>query len=73
MNGDEIRRECTEIRAMARPLTSLADLDPLISALRDKRVVCLGEASHGTHEFYAWRCEVTRRLIEDGDIAFIGV
>lgn len=73
MNGDEIRRECAEIRAIARPLTSLADLDPLVSALRDKRVVCLGEASHGTHEFYAWRCEVTRRLIEDGDIAFIGV
>jgi erythromycin esterase-like protein len=73
MNGDELRRECAEIRAIALPLTSLADLDPLVSALEKKRFVCLGEASHGTHEFYAWRCEVTRRLIEEGDIAFIGV
>ena len=30
----------------------------------DKRVVMLGECSHGTHEFYAARAAITRRLVE---------
>lgn len=30
-----------------------ASLDPLLARIGDVRVVCLGEASHGTHEFYA--------------------
>jgi erythromycin esterase-like protein len=30
----------------------------------DRRVVLLGEASHGTHEFYRERAEITKRLIE---------
>jgi erythromycin esterase-like protein len=30
----------------------------------DARIVLLGEATHGTHEFYAARAQITRRLIE---------
>ena len=71
--SDALRRECAEIRSLAHPLATLADLEPLTESLRNKRLICLGEASHGTHEFYAWRCELTRQLIEAGDISFIGV
>jgi erythromycin esterase len=62
-----------EIRSMARPLAVLDDLDPLVDRLGEKRYVCIGEASHGTHEYYVWRCELSRRLIERHDFAFIGV
>src|SRR5215218_4676488 len=40
------------------------DLDAIADAIGDARIVLLGEASHGTHEFYATRAAVTRRLIE---------
>ena len=40
------------------------DVDAVIDAIGRARIVLLGEASHGTHEFYAMRAAVTRRLIE---------
>jgi len=62
-----------EIRAAARPLADPADLEPVVQAARERRVVCIGEASHGTHEFYVWRAELTRRLIEDDGLRFVAV
>jgi len=56
-----------------RPLRNDADLDPLIDRLRDARVVLLGEASHGTSEFYGWRHRISRRLIEEHGFGFIAV
>src|SRR5438445_4100629 len=41
------------------------DLDPLIELAADASFVLIGEASHGTHEFYATRAEITRRLIRE--------
>lgn len=35
--------------------------------------MCLGEASHGTHEFYAWRAALSRRLILERGVTWIGV
>lgn len=63
----------SEVLALARPLRSEADLDPLIAMLAHRRFVGLGEASHGTHEFYAWRAVISRRLIEDHGFRWIGV
>ena len=37
--------------------------DPLLDAIDRAPLVLIGEASHGTHEFYAHRAELTRRLI----------
>ena len=54
-----------QIREMARPLRTPADLDPLLERIGDARVVAVGEASHGTHEYYAWRAALTRRLVEE--------
>ncbi|HET6265557.1 MAG TPA: erythromycin esterase family protein, partial [Usitatibacter sp.] len=41
------------------------DYDRLLDAIGDARFVLLGEASHGTHEFYFERARITRRLIEE--------
>ena len=62
-----------EIRALARPLRTVADLDGLVDRLGGRRTVCIGEASHGTHEYYAWRADLSRRLIETRGFTWIGV
>ncbi|HVV01004.1 MAG TPA: erythromycin esterase family protein [Verrucomicrobiae bacterium] len=52
------------IRANAIPLTGQrADYDALVEAAGACRYVLLGEASHGTHEFYKARAVITKRLI----------
>jgi erythromycin esterase-like protein len=54
------------IRSAARPLTGAdSDFDPLITRTGNARFVLLGEASHGTQEFYRERARITRRLIEE--------
>ena len=54
------------VRRVAQPLTGAAtDYDSLIDLVGDARFVLLGEASHGTHEFYRARAELTKRLIQD--------
>lgn len=63
----------SEIRSLARPLTSAEDLDPLIERVSADRYVCIGEASHGTHEYYQWRALLSRRLIEEHGFTWIGV
>jgi erythromycin esterase-like protein len=40
-----------------------ADYDPLIDLVGNCKYVLLGEATHGTHEFYKARAEITKRLI----------
>ena len=62
-----------EIRSRARPLMTPADLDGVVARVGGDRFVCIGEASHGTHEFYGWRCALSRRLIEERGFTWIGV
>ena len=52
------------IQQWSYPLGSKADLDPLFDRIGDARIVMLGEASHGTHEYYTWRASISKRLIE---------
>jgi erythromycin esterase-like protein len=61
------------MRSLARPLRDPADLDPLIERIGNARIVAIGEASHGTHEYYAWRSALTRRLIEERDFGLVAV
>src|SRR5207249_10082234 len=54
------------IHEVAHPLTgSATDYDSLLELIGDAHFVLLGEASHGTHEFYRERARITRRLIEE--------
>lgn len=61
------------LRAMARPLRDADDLGPLLAAAGDARLVLLGEASHGTREFYVWRDRLSRRLIREEGFSFIAI
>jgi erythromycin esterase len=62
-----------EVTGLAAPLIDPGDLDVLLDRVGDARVVMLGEASHGTHEFYTWRAAISRRLIEEKDFSFLAV
>lgn len=63
----------SELEDLHTPLVTADDLQGLIETARGRRFIAIGEASHGTHEFYEWRAELTRRLIAEGDVAWIGV
>ncbi|GAA1757572.1 erythromycin esterase family protein [Kocuria aegyptia] len=62
-----------EIRSLASPLGGAEDLDRLVEQAAVARFVCVGEASHGTHEFYARRADLSRRLIQEHGFTWIGV
>ena len=62
-----------DVRESALPLEYEDDLDPLLERIGDARCVLLGEASHGTHEYYAWRSALTRRLITERGFSFVAV
>ncbi|WP_336648373.1 erythromycin esterase family protein [Microbacterium sp. MMO-10] len=62
-----------DIRDLAHPLAQEGALDGLVDRARGRRFVAIGEASHGTGEFYRWRALLTRRLIEEAGITWIGV
>ena len=62
------------VRNAAHPLTGAAnDYDPLLDLIGDAHLVLLGEASHGTHDFYRERTEITKRLIEEKGFAAVAV
>jgi erythromycin esterase-like protein len=62
------------VREAAHPLSGAsADYDFLLDRIGDARFVLLGEASHGTHEFYAERARITRRLIEEKGFTAVAV
>lgn len=62
------------LRAAARPLTgSASDYDPLLDLVGDARFVLLGEATHGTAEFYDERARITQRLIEEKGFTAVAV
>ncbi|MBW4604646.1 MAG: erythromycin esterase family protein [Calothrix sp. FI2-JRJ7] len=50
-----------------------SDYDKLLDLIGDARFVLIGEASHGTHEFYEQRAEITKRLIQEKGFTAVGV
>ncbi len=62
------------LRETANPLAGSArGYDPLIGRIGEARFALLGEASHGTHEFYYERAEITKRLITEKKFAAVAV
>ncbi|MGH2368793.1 MAG: erythromycin esterase family protein [Chloroflexota bacterium] len=62
------------VRQAAHPLSGAAgDYDPLLDVIGDARFVLLGEASHGTHEFYRERLQITKRLIAEQGFTAVAV
>lgn len=62
-----------EILKRLKPFKQKEDFTELIESIQDKRVVMLGEASHGTQEYYEWRYLISRELIENHGFHFISV
>lgn len=61
------------IKKYAIPYESKEDLTPIIEAIGDAKIVLLGEASHGTSEFYSVRAELSKRLIKEKGFTLIAV
>jgi erythromycin esterase-like protein len=65
MNKTVRNNDAAVIRAAARSIASDADYDRLVEMAGEAQCVLIGEASHGTHEFYATRAQLTKRLIQE--------
>ncbi len=62
------------IATAARPITGASDdYDALLDLVGNRRFVLIGEASHGTHEFYRERARITRRLIDECNFTAVAV
>lgn len=67
-DGDTVR-----LKIPNHPLRTEKDLDVLLERIGDARIVLLGEASHGTAEYYQWRAALSQRLIREKGFDFIAV
>lgn len=61
------------IKEYSIPVKTSNDFDPLLEEIKEQNYVLLGEASHGTSEFYQIRAELTKKLIEEKGFTFIAV
>jgi erythromycin esterase-like protein len=61
------------VARVARPIHGDDEIDQLLDLLADANIVLLGEATHGTHEFYELRAQLTRRLIEHHGFAAVAI
>jgi erythromycin esterase-like protein len=61
------------VREIAQPFSGPDDYEPLLKLIGDARLVLLGEASHGTHEFYAERVAITQQLINQKDFSIVAL
>ncbi len=59
VDSDELRRQVTHLRE------GPSSLDAVLETIGDAPLVLLGEATHGSHEFYDLRARITRRLFEE--------
>jgi len=62
------------LAAAAHPITGgPGDYDALLKQVGDARFVLIGEATHGTHEFYQERARITQRLIREKGFTAVAV
>jgi erythromycin esterase len=62
-----------EVRQFVYPLNTREDLDPLMERIGDAHFVLLGEASHGTSEYYRWRARLSSRLMAEKGFRLVAV
>jgi erythromycin esterase-like protein len=74
MNRSDSSGMLETVRANAHPLNGdHHDYDPLLDLIGAARIVLLGGETHGTHEFYRERAEITKRLIREKGFAAVAV
>ena len=61
--------------ASVEPFRSIdaVELEPLLGRIGDARIVLIGEATHGTSEFYEMREQISRALITEKDFSFVAI
>jgi erythromycin esterase-like protein len=70
----ELSSTTNVIQDAAHPIAgAVRDYDPLLQLIGEARFCLLGEATHGTHEFYRDRAEITKRLIKEKGFTAVGV
>jgi len=73
---DDVARAVRVVKEHAEPLPPIGDAEgfgAMFDRFADARVVLLGEATHGTSEFYRARAAITRRLIEEHGFSVVAV
>lgn len=65
---DSLRREAIPLHR-----DEISDYDPLLDFIGDARFVLIGDGSHGTHEFYRERAQITKRLIMEKEFSAVAV
>lgn len=73
-NSSAVERD-QNVKAIEQASTPLTDvgINRLMDEIGDAQYVLLGEASHGTSEYYEWRSEITKRLITEKGFTVVGV
>src|SRR2546422_8231702 len=62
------------VKQASQPLEgNLRDYKPLLKLIGNAQFCLLGEASHGTHDFYRERAEITKRLIREKGFTAVAV
>ncbi len=61
------------LRAKAIVLGQDKILERLMDRIGNARIVMMGEATHGTHEYYLWRSLISQHLVEEKEFNFIAV
>src|SRR5438094_3959643 len=62
------------VREIAQPLSGgVNDYDGLLKLIGDARFVLMGEATHGTHEFYSEHAAITKRLIAEKGFSLVAI
>lgn len=73
MNSPDHQLLKTHLQHQSHRLETDDQLNTLLDSIKQSKVVMLGEASHGTHEYYTWRARISKRLIEEHGFNFIAV
>ena len=73
LTGQGRQDKAVRLKIPHYPLQNEKDLDVLLDQIGNAKVVLLGEASHGTSEYYTWRAAISKRLIQEKGFDFISV
>jgi erythromycin esterase-like protein len=68
-----LSQHAATLREVVHPILGGSDYDALVASAAKARIVMIGEASHGTQEFYAVRATLTRRLIQEAGFRAVAV
>lgn len=70
---EELKQDLEILSDQIIALDSNEDLDYIIENTQERRYVLLGESSHGTSEYYQWRAQLSKRLIEENSFSYIAI